>query len=278
MPRPIPPDLGPRVWPIGVALVVLCAGLVAIHAYLVGTQCDPGAEGPVRFGLPFLLMSAGASSAWIGFVAVAAARLGRESERSRLGLVETVGFGPLEGLVALAGALAASQAADLALRLSGAGRGTSLTSMLESLAGARGGQLVTALLVIGLATGVAEELFFRGYVQRRLVRRFGPVAGVVAAAALFGLFHFDPQHSAYAFVFGMFVGMVALWTGSTWPAIGLHAVNNAASILFVGLGVDRAAAVTPATRAPLAAAFAGCAAVALTSAWWIRRRTRAAAA
>ena len=40
-----------------------------------------------------------------------------------------------------------------------------------------------------LLTCLAEEAFFRGYLQQGLSRRFGPAAGIAAASLLFGLAH-----------------------------------------------------------------------------------------
>jgi membrane protease YdiL (CAAX protease family) len=37
------------------------------------------------------------------------------------------------------------------------------------------------------AAGFAEELLYRGWMQPRLVARWGPAAGVLVTAALFGL-------------------------------------------------------------------------------------------
>lgn len=45
------------------------------------------------------------------------------------------------------------------------------------------------LLVMALVVGVFESVFFRGFIQNRLEAQFGPVVGVAAAAALYGLYH-----------------------------------------------------------------------------------------
>lgn len=45
------------------------------------------------------------------------------------------------------------------------------------------------LLVMALVVGVFESIFFRGFVQTRLEAQFGPVAGIGAAAVLYGLYH-----------------------------------------------------------------------------------------
>lgn len=45
------------------------------------------------------------------------------------------------------------------------------------------------LLLMSLTVGVFESVFFRGFVQNRLEDSFGPVVGIGAAAALYGLYH-----------------------------------------------------------------------------------------
>ena len=68
------------------------------------------------------------------------------------------------------------------------------------LEGSRGAGLVLALVSIGLVAGVAEEIFFRGLVQRTLERRLagvrgGAVLAVLTASAAFALAHWDPVHT-----------------------------------------------------------------------------------
>ena len=45
------------------------------------------------------------------------------------------------------------------------------------------------LLVMALVVGIFESIFFRGFVQGRLVAMFGPGVGIAAAAGLYGLYH-----------------------------------------------------------------------------------------
>src|SRR5262245_47410153 len=48
------------------------------------------------------------------------------------------------------------------------------------------------VLVVGLAPGVSEELFCRGFLGRGLVGRYGPVTGVLLTSLCFGLLHVEP--------------------------------------------------------------------------------------
>jgi membrane protease YdiL (CAAX protease family) len=274
-PAPMP-DPPPRVWTIGLALLAMFTGVATIGlvvALVVFGTATGGAEAgePLVGTLPGLLVLAGATTTWVTLVALIAARLSPEAALVRLGLVEVRGLDPIAWGAALLGGLALSQAVDLALRLSGAGRGIALDHMLGVLAGARGPWLAVSVLVVGVGAGLAEELFFRGYVQRRLVARYGGTAGVIAAAALFALAHLDPQHSVFAFLFGLYVGALALWTGSTWPAIVIHAANNAAAVLLVASGADEAGQAATSTNR-LLIVFVVYAAVAVVALAFVRRR------
>ncbi len=274
--RPLPP----RVWTVALACGVVFLGMavLAVLAFMVSLLLFPrdavGGVDPLFTTLPGLLALAGMSTAWIGLVAWLAARASPEPWRIRLGLVAPRLRSATTWVVAIAGGLALSQAVDCLLRVSGAGRGDTLDHMLTLLRQARGPWLGVALLVVGAGAGLAEELFFRGYVQRRLVARFGATAGVATAAALFALAHFDPQHSAFAFVFGLYLGAVALWTGSTWPAVTIHAVNNATSVLLVASGLDEAGLAAP--PPVLLAGGLGLAAVAVAGLAFVRRKAASA--
>ena len=101
-----------------------------------------------------------------------------------------------------------------------------------------------ALLALGLAPGVGEEILFRGLLQRGLVPRIGALAGIVAAAAVFALAHLDPVHSSVALLLGVYLGSVAHLAGSVRASIACHVVNNTLGLLapLLGLGHIRASA------------------------------------
>lgn len=88
--------------------------------------------------------------------------------------------------------------------------------------------LTGAVLVafIALAPGFCEELFFRGYVQRRLLARWSPWAAIVVASLVFAIFHVLPAAIALAFPLGIWLGVLAWRTGSIWPGAVCHAFVN----------------------------------------------------
>ena len=92
--------------------------------------------------------------------------------------------------------------------------------------------------VMALSTAVVapgyEELLFRGYVFRGLSRSAGPVVAITVSALLFAAFHGDPLHAIAVFPMGLFLGWLRWRTGSVWPSMIAHALNNA---IWVGLSV-----------------------------------------
>lgn len=82
------------------------------------------------------------------------------------------------------------------------------------------------IVLIGLLPGVCEEVLFRGYMQRRLIDRWGPVAGILATSIVFGLFHVTPHGIALATILGLWLGILAYRTGSIWSGIFCHALIN----------------------------------------------------
>jgi membrane protease YdiL (CAAX protease family) len=95
------------------------------------------------------------------------------------------------------------------------------------------GFLIPLALIIGLTPAICEEVLFRGYVQTRLSRSFGPVAGVIVASVLFAAFHMDLVHVIAVLPLGLFLGFVVSRSGSLFPAMLAHLVNNAVSVVGV---------------------------------------------
>jgi membrane protease YdiL (CAAX protease family) len=170
----------------------------------------------------------------IGAIALAGACLGGRGVGRRLGLTREgrrIGGAGLGWLVL--GTLGLSHALDALLALTGLGERSALAHFPELLAGARGERLLLALVALGLAPAVAEELLCRGLLQRALAARLGPGIGIALAAGVFGALHVEPIHAGFALLLGLYLGAVAHWAGHTWAAIACHAVNN---LLAVGLG------------------------------------------
>lgn len=69
-----------------------------------------------------------------------------------------------------------------------------------------------------------EEVLFRGFLLRRLARRWGPAAGLWITSLLFGLLHPEVLGTV---VFSFVVGVLYLGTRSLWIPIAVHSAHNA---------------------------------------------------
>jgi membrane protease YdiL (CAAX protease family) len=86
--------------------------------------------------------------------------------------------------------------------------------------------------------GFYQELVYRGMIQTDLVRRWGPVVGIVAANTLytFGPLHWSHFAAVRSFAVGMFAAIFAIGlffgvlfhrSGNLWLAATFHAIGNA---------------------------------------------------
>lgn len=88
------------------------------------------------------------------------------------------------------------------------------------------GPAIVFVLFIGVAPGLFEEVLFRGYVQPRLVKRWGIVKGIVVTTILFGLAHVMPHAIAAALPLGFWFGYIAWRSRSILPAVFCHFFVN----------------------------------------------------
>jgi len=81
--------------------------------------------------------------------------------------------------------------------------------------------------LIARAPGFVEELLFRGYVQRRLLRHWRPRSAILFASLAFAVAHLDPVHMVFALPIGLWFGILAWRTNSIWPSVAGHMFVNA---------------------------------------------------
>jgi len=108
-------------------------------------------------------------------------------------------------------------------------RSDSMTSMIQ----ASKNNPILALLGIGVAAPFFEELVFRGWLFKRMQLIFGAMAAIIATSLLFTIIHL--QYNAYIlcalFVLALILGMMRHKTGSIWPSIIIHCLNNTIATL-----------------------------------------------
>lgn len=93
-------------------------------------------------------------------------------------------------------------------------------------------QVLTTLLALVVIVPICEESLFRGLLLRGLNHTYGAVRALLVSSILFGLSHLRlPTAILPAIVAGLFLGLIALRTGSIWPSIALHAAVNAVPLV-----------------------------------------------
>lgn len=80
---------------------------------------------------------------------------------------------------------------------------------------------------------LAEEMIFRGAIERRLLEKnWNPWFAIVISALLFAVAHMNFAQGFTALVIGIFMGWVYYRTRSIWPTVIIHVVNNTLACLF----------------------------------------------
>ena len=245
-----------RVWPIFVVYGAAFVGIVAasIVAALVVHDLYPDlSPQAVLQALPGLIAGGLASSSVLALTAVVATR---PLQPAALRLLPGRERG-VDLIAMIVGTLALGQALDSATMLAGLGQQGTMAIIRRALQGASGPDLFNAVMVIGLMAGAAEEIFFRGYMQSRLVQRLPRGVAVLVTAVCFGVFHLDWLHGLLALILGVYLGWLTELTGSALPAVVCHVVNNALfTILTASWGAVEGLQVNVALGAAAAVVFA----------------------
>ena len=93
--------------------------------------------------------------------------------------------------------------------------------------------LVTTILV----TPFAEEIFFRGFLFKWMSGHRPIWLAALVSSTLFGVMHILPPQAISAALLALVLCWLYWRTGSIWPAIAAHVVNNALGVLIGASGL-----------------------------------------
>ena len=96
--------------------------------------------------------------------------------------------------------------------------------------------LIKMIFIVALVPAFAEELFFRGVLQRLMIqitRR--PITGIIITAIIFSAIHGQFLGFFPRMVLGILLGALFWYSGSLWPGILAHFVFNGAQVVLVYL-------------------------------------------
>ena len=101
-------------------------------------------------------------------------------------------------------------------------------------------RLLVGLIVIAIVPAVAEELVFRGGVQRCLVQWFNSRhVGIWLAAAIFSAIHVQFFGFVPRFVLGLVLGYLYEWSGNILVSMAAHFTQNAFQLILLYLAQGR---------------------------------------
>lgn len=86
--------------------------------------------------------------------------------------------------------------------------------------------IATGILVIAVAP-LVEEFFFRGFVYASFRNRLGVWGGALASGLVFGAIHLKLEFLVPLAILGAILALLYEKTGSIWPCVLMHALNNA---------------------------------------------------
>jgi sodium transport system permease protein len=110
--------------------------------------------------------------------------------------------------------------------------------LVESLRSLVVGPLWLTLLALALTPALCEEALFRGLTLPSLASRFGGRAAIAGSALLFAAFHVSLYRLVPTALLGLLLGALRWRSGSLWPSIAFHAVNNTLVLTLVRTGRD----------------------------------------
>ncbi len=90
---------------------------------------------------------------------------------------------------------------------------------------------VLTLLAIGIFAPIFEEILFRGIIYNELKEHMSSNLVIIIQALLFAIYHMNMLQGLYAFVLGIFLGVVYKWYKNIWAPIVIHVIYNSTSVV-----------------------------------------------
>ncbi|HET6951087.1 MAG TPA: CPBP family intramembrane glutamic endopeptidase, partial [Acidimicrobiales bacterium] len=230
-----PPEAVVPTWGLGDAAVGWVLGLVGglltqfLAFGLSGTPLDQPDD------LPLAWVAVAQVGLWAGLLGVpyAAARLKGNGLRRDFGLTAKLSDLPLGVLCGIVGQTLIIWVVYLPLQWLTDVSAEDISEPAQNLTDRAHGTVgvVLLVLIVGIGAPVVEEIFYRGLLQRSLIRRFGPVWGIAGASVLFGAAHLQPLQFPALVLAGALFGMLAHRYGRLGPSIAAHVVFNMTAVV-----------------------------------------------
>ena len=106
--------------------------------------------------------------------------------------------------------------------------------------------MIRNVIIVGFLTAVAEEFMFRGVIQTIFTRWTKNYhAAIWITAILFSSFHMEFFGFLPRMMLGALLGYMVAWSGSIWPAVWGHFINNGTAVVVTYLYQHKKIKVNP---------------------------------
>ncbi|GBD86812.1 CAAX amino terminal protease self- immunity [bacterium BMS3Abin03] len=92
-------------------------------------------------------------------------------------------------------------------------------------------EVLLVILVIAIVPAIAEEIMFRGYIQRSFQKKIKPFWAALITAVFFGLYHFSPYGLLPLIGLGFYFGFASYTSKTILIPVFLHFLNNFGAVL-----------------------------------------------
>jgi membrane protease YdiL (CAAX protease family) len=94
-------------------------------------------------------------------------------------------------------------------------------------------EFLVLILGVVLVASFAEEMLFRGFFQGAVEQLTDVTRAVLISALIFTFIHFNPWWAVEILVLGVLLGVMTWRSDSIYPAVVVHGVNNALSVVMI---------------------------------------------
>lgn len=113
------------------------------------------------------------------------------------------------------------------------------------------------LFHVAIVPAVCEEVLYRGYVMRAFEKSWGIWPAIIISGLLFGLYHVQLTNLLPLASIGILLAAITWYSGSIYPAMVAHFVNNGSSVMIGTFYPESAfAEMTPESMPPVWAVVA----------------------
>lgn len=108
---------------------------------------------------------------------------------------------------------------------------SSADNVNTTFSGIMSGNALGVFIVIAITPAICEEMLFRGMIFHAMKEKYSIRTAIIVVATLFGIFHMSLIKLIPTGLLGMVLCIIVYMTGSIFPAMLMHFINNSFSVL-----------------------------------------------